>query len=219
MKNLLIICGDLYHPREVITRGLKYLIERGYRIDYVTDAKDILTKDMLDDYDVIVTAKGNGLTDSSTIPWFEDGVTAVMPDDFRAYVERGGGYISLHAGNTFTKDVRPDMCDLLGCDYGTHPPQNTVTLTVRDENHPVMEDVKTFSYRDEHYILKDIVDDAHILFDTESDTGGRVIGGYTRELGEGRLCVLTPGHNYAVLDHPQFRQVMLNAIEWCAKRK
>jgi type 1 glutamine amidotransferase len=41
--------------------------------------------------------------------------------------------------------------------------------------------------------------------------------GWTRIEGEGRVCVLTPGHNLEVWRHPEFQKLLLNALRWAAK--
>ncbi|MGI6315256.1 MAG: ThuA domain-containing protein [Christensenellales bacterium] len=216
--NILVLCDDLWHPGEVIRRGLTPLEKEGFTLDFVCDAKDILTKSMLDDYDVIISAKGNALNcGNASAPWFEDEVTAVMPEDFRAWTEAGGGFIALHAGNTYSMARRPDMASFIGNEFLGHPRQCPIGLEITAE-HPVTAGVKNFTFRDEHYQLKMLAEDARPLFDTVSEAGGRQPGGYVREMGKGRLCVLTPGHNCAVLRHPLFQRLLSNAIRWCGKK-
>lgn len=41
-------------------------------------------------------------------------------------------------------------------------------------------------------------------------------GGWWREEGDGRVCVLTPGHNAEVWVHPEFQTLLRNALLWCA---
>ena len=47
-----------------------------------------------------------------------------------------------------------------------------------------------------------------------SQTGGRQIAGYTRELGLGRVAVYTPGHTLAMLSHPSTQKILENLIAW-----
>ena len=77
---VLILCDDLWHPGEVLKRGLAPLEREGFGLDFVGAPKDILTEGFLRRYDVIVNARGNAHTPgNSSAPWFEPGVTAVMP--------------------------------------------------------------------------------------------------------------------------------------------
>lgn len=51
---------------------------------------------------------------------------------------------------------------------------------------------------------------------SSSDTeAGTQMAGYTRGLGKGRFCCLTPGHSYSVFVAPEFQKVLRNALGWC----
>ena len=215
---VLVICDDIWHPGEVIARGLKPLEEKGYELDIVMAAKDILTKDMLYNYEVIINAKGNAHSPANAkSPWFEDGVTAVMPEDFREYIEEGHGFIALHSGNTYHPETRKDMVDLIGNSFIRHPKQCPITAyAVKD--HPIISGIEPFTFRDEHYMIQLYnEEELDIFMETKSDTeAGVQPAGYTKQVGKGRLVVLTPGHNCAVLLHPSYQKILANAIEYAA---
>lgn len=215
--NVLVLCDDLWHPGEVIARGLRPLQKLGYNLDVVMACKDILTVKMLRDYDVIINARGNAHSPANARePWFEDGVTAVMPNDFKEYVEEGHGFIALHGGNTYHIENRPDMVELIGNEFITHPPQCTITANPVGD-HPIMKGVGSFSFRDEHYMLNITADDIDLFMTGTSDTkAGTQPAGYARTIGKGRLVVLTPGHNCAVLECDEYTTILRNAIEWAA---
>ena len=216
--NVLVICDDIWHPGEVIVRGLKPLEKQGYELDFVMAAKDILTKDMLYNYDVIINAKGNAHSPAnSSSPWFEDTVTAVMPNDFKEYIESGRGFIALHSGNTYHPESRKDMVDLIGNSFIRHPKQCNITAHAC-KDHPIISGIEPFVFRDEHYMIQLYnEEELDIFMETTSDTeAGTQPGGYTKLVGKGRLVVLTPGHNCAVLQHPSFQKILANAIDWAA---
>lgn len=214
---ILVICDDIWHPGEVIARGLKPLEKKGYELDVVMAAKDILTKDMLRDYEVIINCKTNSHSPANaSAPWFEPGVTAVMPEDFREYVEEGHGFIALHSGTCYSEKRQKEMTELIGCEFLGHPPQCTIHAGFVKE-HPVLAGVEEFDFRDEHYRINVLAEDADVFMTTTSDSeAGTQVGGYTRQVGKGRLCVLTPGHNCAVLLNPQYAKMICNALDWCA---
>jgi type 1 glutamine amidotransferase len=83
-------------------------------------------------------------------------------------------------------------------------------------SHPIVRGLEDFTIRDEHYALECLPGGQEELFRTTSETGGDQIGGYVREIGKGRLCVLTPGHIFAVWEHPSYQRIVLNALQWCA---
>lgn len=212
---ILILCDDKWHPAEVVEKGLIFLAEEGHETDFIRDVKDILTPELLRRYPVVINAKGNSLTGANDAPWFEAGVTEAGPEELREYVEAGGGFLSLHAGNSFKAEECGAYTDFVGNSFVKHPPRCTVRVTV-DREHPVTEGVNDFQIRDEHYELERLAEDILPLLTTESEAGGRQIGGYVRSMGKGRICVLTPGHILSVWENEDYRKLISNAVCWCA---
>ncbi len=215
MKKILVLCDDIWHPAEVIEKGLADLQDKVAHFDFVRDAKDILTVELLEQYPVVMNCKSDQLTSGNDAAWFEEGVTEVGPAQFEAYVRKGGGLLSVHSGNTYHDGNNPEYARLIGNEFVTHPPRCEVDITVLKE-HPVTKGVEDFWIRDEHYEIKVLAEDAELLLQSVSQTGGVQTAGYVRSLGEGRICVLTPGHILSVWQHPMFRKLLTNAIHWCA---
>lgn len=213
-----MICDDLWHPADVLERGLGSLRAEGYELDFVKTAKDILTPAMLREYPVVINAKGNSVNAANPAPWFEPTVTEVMPEDFGQYVEEGGGFLALHAGNTYRKDTQKAFSDLIGNSFLGHPLRCPVTVKTVGF-HPVLEGVEGFTERDEHYQIGELAQDIDVFLETESESGGTQVAGYTRNIGKGRLCVITPGHTLAMLQNENFRTLLKNAIDWCAGKR
>jgi type 1 glutamine amidotransferase len=215
MTNILVLCDDHWHPGEVIERGFRGLGKDRYSFDFVMDAKDILTPVMLETYPAIISCKGDYLTSANNAPWFEDGVTEVGVKELEAYVKGGGGFLSLHSANT--AKAGSAFGDFVGNHFLGHPPRCAIEVKISGK-HPVTEGVTDFSIRDEHYKIECTAGDRVELFQTHSETGGRQIGGYVRELGKGRICVMTPGHILSVWEHPSYQRLVLNALAWCSRR-
>ncbi len=225
---VLFLYDDNWHPCEVIERGLQSFGNRldGYAFDFVRTAKDILTPEMLKEYDVVVNAKGNQINAANPEPWFEAGVTEVLPSEFEAFARAGGGFLALHAGcawwSGFVPVREPDRFTepneaylrLIGAAFDGHPPRCEVTVYPSAE-HPITRGVCAFTGRDEQYRLKDLAPDSQIFLRSRSEAGGEQIAGFTRRLGHGRLCVLTPGHTLGIWQQPDFQQLLTNAIDWC----
>ena len=98
-----------------------------------------------------------------------------------------------------------------------HPPRCGVQLQRTKKEHPILEGVGDFEIRDEHYNMELTCTDADIFMESVSEKGGTQPAGYTRLLGEGRLCALTPGHTLDVWENEQFMRMFTNAMEWCLK--
>jgi type 1 glutamine amidotransferase len=214
MIDILVLCDDYWHPAEVVQRGFGSLKTDLFHFDFVMDAKDILTEKMMRSYPAIVCCKGDSINSANKSPWFEDGVTEAGVKDFESYVAGGGGFISLHAANAAKKDS--DYGKFVGNYFLGHPPRCDINVIITG-THPIVEEISNFSIRDEHYQLEYFAQEAVELFRTESETGGSQIGGYAKEYGKGRLCVMTPGHILAVWEHPAYQRLLLNALSWCTK--
>jgi len=227
MDRILVICGDIWHPAEIIKSGFSLLSDFYGQMTFVEDAKDILTPSDLDAYDLVVCCKGNCLTSGSSSPWFEEGVTELMPEHFESFVKRGGGFLSIHAGNSFFETNKAETFDkpcreyinFVGCRFITHPPRCPVTYHVLNKKHPVTSGVEAFCERDEHYQIEMTADDAMILMESTSADGLKMPAAYVREMGKGRLCSLMPGHILSVWRNPEFQKLLANAVNWCLKKQ
>lgn len=214
---VLLLCDDLWHPGEAVRFGLDFLVEQGHSITTVMDAKDIVTPELLRAHDAVIIAKGNALNGANAqAPWFEDGITYVDPKGYQRYVEEGGAMLVLHAG--VTAHGCQAMTDFLGVKFVTHPPQCPVEFRVTDPESPIMDGVEAFTLpQDEHYQIEVLSDRLHIFAETVSN-GRSYPAGLSRDYGNGRLCILTPGHNAFTISYPPFRKVICNALRWVTKQ-
>ena len=212
---ILIACDDYWHPGEVIERGLCFLKDCGHELDFVRDAKDILTPEMLAEYPLFVIAKGNQIGGANQNAWFEAGVSEVQVGDIENYIRSGHGLLALHAGNAYFWNESEEYCRMVGCAFVTHPPRQAVTVRPVTA-HPITEGIPEFVIRDEHYAVDHLAGDAQVLFESTSDTGGTQVAGYVRHMGAGRLCSLMPGHILSVFQNETYREIIKRAVEWTA---
>ena len=87
------------------------------------------------------------------------------------------------------------------------------------KEHPVTAGVKDFCERDEHYQIDMTAKDAVVLMESTSAAGAPMPAAYVREMGQGRLCNLMPGHVLNVWKNPEFQKLLVNAINWCMKKQ
>lgn len=217
MQKILVLCDDVWHPAEVIEKGMIPLAADDYQLDFVKAAKDILTPEMIEDYPLIICCKSNNVTSGNPEPWFENTVTEVMGEEFRSYVERGGAFLSVHSGNVFMGegDGVKDYTEFVGNRFLSHPLRCEVLLK-KTKEHPIMKGVEEeFYIRDEHYQIELLAEDVDVFLASFSEKGGLQSAGYTRELGQGRLCVLMPGHTLSTWRNKEFQKLFLNAVKWC----
>ena len=216
---ILVLAGDFWHPMELVKRGITKMgfDPDEYEFDFVEDAKDIVTKDLINEQDLIVFAKGNVLSSFNNDPMFKEGNGAPSIADYREFVENGGGLISVHAGNTGHMDRNPEWCEFVGNSFQGHPRRCDVEVYPVKE-HFITEGVKPFTEMDEHYMLGDVPEDAEIIIESRSEAGGVQPAGFIRNIGKGKLFVLTPGHTMYVWGDKEFVKIFKNAVEFCARR-
>jgi len=118
-----------------------------------------------------------------------------------------------HSGTASYGETAP-IRGLIGGIFTQHPKQCLVTITPK-AGHPLSVGCTEYTETDEHYHMQ--VDDPDVdLFMTTTSEHGTQPGGWTRLVGQGRVCVLTPGHVPPVWLHPSFQQMLKNCIGWCA---
>lgn len=221
-ERILVLADDRWHPAEIPERGLRSLPDNPYDFDFVKDAKDTLTPESISGYRTIVICKSNEICSGNPEPWFEEGVTEVLPSDFVHFMENGGRLVVIHSGFAYAeglvrgeeKFTRPnrDYMAMTGCEFLTHPPRCAVTYHVTGKNHPLMDGVEDFTERDEHYQLRFLADDAEILMESRSADGKTMPAVWTRTFGAGQLTAIVPGHTLQVWRNPSFQRLLLNAL-------
>ncbi len=216
---VLIVAGDRWHPMEVVKRGILEFQELAPDVEYdfVEDAKDMLTPQLIREYDCVVIGKANQMTHANDSLWMCKGTAEVCEDELREYIGEGGSVMFLHAGGGETKEKSPKWCQLTGNSFLGHPERCEVRVEIAGD-HEITKGCKGFAERDEHYQLEYLADDLDVFLRSYSDFAKEQAAGYTRTLGKGKICVLIPGHTLAVFRNEEFRKIFINALRWCAKK-
>jgi len=204
---ILIICDDYWHPARTVRDGLATLSNPDLAFDWVEDAADWSAERMAE-YPVILFAKSDNVSAADQSAW----VTDAVQDAFVSYVRQGGGLLAVHSGTVYAQ--KPVMRGLIGGAFLRHPKQCPVTVEPK-EGHPLAAGSTPFTLVDEHYMMA--LDDPQAdVFVTTTSEHGTQPGGWTRIEGEGRVCVLTPGHNVEIWQHPSFQALLVNSLHWCS---
>jgi len=207
MTRVLVLCDDYWHPGETIRDGLEPLGANGWTFDIVDDAS-AWSPELMSSYPVTVLAKADNVTAEDRSSWADE----AMQQAFIRYVEGGAGLLVLHSGTCYAE--RPALRALLGGAFDHHPKQCPVSVEAVDDGHPLCDGFEPFTAIDEHYHM--LLDDAAAdVFLTATSEHGSQPGGWTRTLGQGRVCVLTPGHNLDVFLQPGMQTLLENALRWC----
>lgn len=207
-----VICGDYYHPAEVVIQGMNNLdiVKTGVaRLEYVVETTE-WSKAQMDRYDVIVLSKGNSQSPTNFSPW----LTEVVQSDFLNYVEQGKGLLFIHSG-TVGYQNEPHFRHLAGGGFKHHPKPGPVSIEITGSSTLPGIQPQTFSVHDEHYLMEMFHDDLSVFMTSTSNDEVQPAG-WTRQQGEGRVCVLTPGHYIDVWLNPGYQYIIEKALLWCA---
>lgn len=207
--NVLVLCDDYWHPAHTPKEGLAPLFDAGLHFDFVEDVTDWSAAQM-DEYPVVLFTKSNNISSTDRSEW----MTEPMQQSFVDYVRRGGGLFVVHSGTAGYRDT-PRLRSLFGGVFIHHPKQCPVLMEPIAGNH-LTEGIEPFTLTDEHYHME--FDDRHAdLFLMSLSEHGTQPAGWTRMEGDGRVCVLTPGHNVEVWLHPHYQTLLKNCLNWCAQ--
>ncbi len=208
---ILVLCDDYYHPARTCRLGLAPLVNRNMRFDYVENANNF-SVGTLTDYPMAMLIKSNDVSSQDRTEW----MTETIQHGFRNYVEEGGGLFAVHSGTAGYKDASI-LRALLGGVFMEHPKQCPVTIEPV-AGQPMAFGCDPFTIQDEHYQMALDAHDAEVFVTSSSEHGSQPAG-WTRMEGEGRVCVLTPGHNLSVWLNVDYQQLLKNGIQWCGAGK
>jgi type 1 glutamine amidotransferase len=209
MMRVLVLCDDYYHPAKVVRDGLGSMKGGDFSFDFIENAKDWSAERMAE-YPVVILSKSDSVSQSDQHSW----MSAETQRAFVDYVSKGNGLLAVHSGTAGYKE-KPELRRLLGGVFDQHPAQCAV-IVKPDCTHPLAAGSSRFTVKDEHYFMLMDGGDVNVFMTSESEHGQQPAG-WTRTEGDGRVCVLTPGHNLEVWTQPSFQMLIKNALNWCTK--
>ena len=157
----------------------------------------------------------------------------------RAAVARGTGFTGWHGGIADSYRASSDYLHLVGGQFATHPGREpgggtgtaddnyltyTVNITDIGRQHPITAGIDDFELTTEQYwvLHDDLID---VLATTTHPTQPwhpwhRPVTSpaiWTRQWGEGRIVVSTPGHSPEVLQDPNVRTIIERGMLWATR--
>jgi type 1 glutamine amidotransferase len=205
----LVLCDDYWHPARIARASLGELKGTEFIFDFMENARDWSQETMMQ-YPLVILTKSNHVSSTDQTEWMTDAVQAAFAD----FVRGGNGLLDIHSGTAEYTD-KPVLRRLLGGVFTHHPEQCPVTMNPH-QSHPLSTGIAPFTLKDEHYFIALNDSQADVFMTTTSEHGTQP-GAWRRVEGEGRVAVLTPGHNLEVWLHPSFQALLLNSLRWCGK--
>jgi type 1 glutamine amidotransferase len=184
----------------------------GITLEFTSDPED-WSPEQIRRYDVLVLSKSNGKPGATAANEDRDWLTDKIQENVLRYVEQGGGLLVCHSGTVGYRD-KPDFLGLVGGVFEHHPPHCPVTLQYSGSFGREETDPDTIIVHDEHYFVT-TTGDIETFLTSVSDNGTQPAG-WTRRQGEGRVCVLTPGHFSDVWAHSVYQHTLRQALTWSA---
>lgn len=204
----LVISDDYWHPASTPRAGLETLGDCGFEFEWLENTLN-WSPDNLFGYPLVILTKEDNVSAADKTSWVNDQIQ----EAFVSYVRAGNGLLVVHSGTVYAQV--PVMRRLIGGAFLEHPKQCPVTV-VPKLGHPLTAGSFPFTEVDEHYMMAFDDAEADVFLTTESEHGTQP-GGWTRCEGQGRVCVLTPGHNVEVWQNPAFQTLLCNAMRWCSQ--
>jgi type 1 glutamine amidotransferase len=206
----LALLEDEWHFADVPQAGLQRLEQFGFEFRWLENTDD-LSAQQLAQYPIVILAKANHFSSTDKASGMPIHAQQIIAD----HVQSGGGLLVLHAGAAASKDA-VHLRRLMGGAFCEHPAQCLVKAEPQ-ASHRLATECDSFEVLDEQYVMD--LDDEHAdIFLRTTSKHGIQAAGWIRSEGEGRVCVLTPGHNLHVWLHPVYQQILLNALCWCGKK-
>lgn len=207
---ILVTCGDSFHAASIARAGLAPLAALGESVfDWIDAGAGEWSLALLKRYNAILVAANLDFE----LELSEDGKRTVWQD----YLRAGGGLLIVHSGNAGHQTTE-SIASLTGATFIDHPPECQVELAPL-RGHPLTQGIPApFTIFDEQYRMSFNETDTDVFLISRT-LHGEQPAGWTRVVGNGRVCVLTPGHHLDVWLHPSFQNLLHNALNWVRLKK
>ncbi len=223
-RTALIVSGgwEGHRPVEATDLLRPFLIAEGF---------EIVTHDSPECYaDEAVVGPADVIVQCVTMSSISDAAC----EGLRAAVAGGAGLVGWHGGiaDSF-RDSAPYL-QLVGGQFVAHPGMTSATgehvvdvphaIEFSGAEHPITRGLDDFELETEQYwVLADgysTVLATTTLASREGDPWSRPVVSpavWTREWGQGRVAVVTPGHSLEVLRHPTVRTLIERSVSWATR--
>lgn len=154
-------------------------------------------------------------------------------EGYLAYLKSGKGIVSLHhslgnyqkwdefvriIGGSYVMNEKPRTLDGKTYPASTYKHDIEIPVTIIDTDHPVTKGINDFIIFDEVYGNMLVLDNVHVLLQTNQPLSSPVIG-WTNQYEDARIVCLQSGHAASAFKNPNYIKLVRQAIKWVAKRK
>ncbi|MBN2510218.1 MAG: ThuA domain-containing protein [Spirochaetales bacterium] len=210
-KTCLAIIGDYWHKADEY-RPVCEKVFPDHSIRYAIDSGSVPWEN-LDGFAVIILTK-MGILDPTVSKdlWY----TPEQEQELCAYVQNGGRLLVLHAG---LADYPRDglFRSVTKGAFLYHPQEHpvfTIAPPLEYKGRQTEFSDTRFSIQDEMYFVHVDADQTEVLLESRSPDYGSSPAVWRHSREKGRVFCATPGHNRAVLQSPEFLDMLDKGIRW-----
>jgi type 1 glutamine amidotransferase len=146
-------------------------------------------------------------------------------EDVVRFLKEGGGLVVTHFAVANMQEWR-DSIDILGAMWvngkSTHDPYHQFRVDIIDEGHPIVAGVKPFTTNDELYFNLLMRPDMHVIMTGDQERFGHTVPEpllCTHYVYNARCVYFALGHDVESVKLPQYKQILVQSIEWAACRR
>ena len=141
------------------------------------------------------------------------------------FLKGGGGLVTTHFAVANMQAWR-DSIDILGAMWvsgkSTHGPYHEFRVDMKDETHPIVAVVLHFVTNDELYYNLLMRPDVHVIMTADEERYGHRVPEpmlTTHYVHNARCVYVALGHDIQSAAVPEYRQILVQSIEWAACRR
>ncbi|MBI2434939.1 MAG: ThuA domain-containing protein [Candidatus Hydrogenedentes bacterium] len=141
------------------------------------------------------------------------------------FLKMGKGLVVTHFAVANVQEWR-DSIDIYGAMWvsgkSTHDAYHQFRVDIVDEGHPIIEGVRPFVTDDELYFNLLMRPDMHIIMTADQERFGHTVPEpmlATHYFHNARCVYFALGHDAKSTQVPEFRQILVQCIEWAARRR
>lgn len=192
-----------YHPFQGVDEILSGLLKNHFEVTLTDQRSDLLLLQE-NGYELLI----------SYLDDFDHVFPGECAEAILEYVRKGGGLLCLHNGISLQTDER--MFHLIGGKFLCHPPQTNITFKTTSTG--IFSDLPGFTLFEEPYQFA-LSGDMITPLLTYQYNGLFLLGGWSREEGNGRVVFLTPGHSIRTFRQKEYLDMIYRSVEWLVDKR
>ncbi|MGD0330406.1 MAG: ThuA domain-containing protein [Nitrososphaeria archaeon] len=200
-----LLLGDYsnpkYHPLTEIDKEIESIFKDNFSLT-CTEDYNILSSEHFKDYDLCILY----------VDCWGKIVGKTLTHNLLDFIKNGGGLLIIHNG--ISLDSNKEYAEMVGAKFLGHPAYTKLTVKSTGNNDYIMNGISEFEIEDEpyHYEMFDYAEKS--IFMIYYHEGNTYPAGWTRQIGNGKLVYIMPGHDIKSFKNDTYRKIILRSALW-----